>query len=125
MGIPVCITPRANYQSVAEHALSMMLALAKNLPLHDKFIKAGAWGETANPGTESQSKCLGIIGVGRIGRRLGELVQPLDMRIIGYDPHLPAKRFPGHIRPLHDSRFFCGRPILCPFTVLGRKRPII
>jgi D-3-phosphoglycerate dehydrogenase len=98
LGIPVCITPYANYQSVAEHALSMMLALAKNLFLLDQQIRNGVWDKTSNPPCELYRKTLGIIGAGRIGRRLAELVQPLEMTVIGYDPFLPQGRFPESIR---------------------------
>lgn len=98
LGIPVCITLNASYQSVAEHALSMMFALAKNLPFLDRRIRSGFWDKASNRGTELFGKCLGIIGAGRIGRRLAELVQPFKMNIIGYDPFLPDNRFPEHIR---------------------------
>ncbi len=97
LGIPVCITASANFQSVAEHALAMMLCLAKNLFLYDKQMRRGVW-DPSSRGTDLLGKCLGIVGVGRIGRRLAELVQPLGMTVIGYDPHLPADRFPETIR---------------------------
>ena len=102
LGIPVCITPNANYQSVAEHALAMMFALAKSLPLHDRRIRNGVWDKVSDRGLELFEKCLGVIGVGRIGRRLVEMVQPLNMKVIGYDPWLAAEDFPANIQPVVD-----------------------
>ncbi len=89
LGIAVCITANANFNSVAEHALAMMFALAKHLCLFDRQIHGGLWKKGSILGTELLEKCLGIIGIGRIGKRLAELVQPLNMTVIGYDPYLP------------------------------------
>jgi len=97
LGIPVCITASANFQSVAEHALAMMLCLAKNLFLHDRQMRRGVW-DPSSRGTDLFGKCLGIVGVGRIGRRLAELVQPFGTTVIGYSPRLPADRFPNTVR---------------------------
>jgi D-3-phosphoglycerate dehydrogenase len=104
LGIPVCITPGANYQSVAEHALAMILALSKNLFFKDSQIRDGIWDKVSNPATELYKKCLGIIGIGRIGRRLAELVQPLEMNIIGYDPYLPENLYPAIIQKVEDLK---------------------
>jgi D-3-phosphoglycerate dehydrogenase len=100
MRIPVCVTPNANYHSVAEHALTMMMTLSKNLIFHDARLHGGVWDKSTGLGTELYRKCLGIIGVGRIGRRLAHLVQSFDISVIGYDPYLPSEKFPQNIRPV-------------------------
>jgi D-3-phosphoglycerate dehydrogenase len=97
MGIPVCITPNANYNSVAEHAFAMMFALAKNIGLHNRRIREGVWDKTSNRGIEIYGKCLGIIGVGRIGKRLSEIAKPHKMKILGFDPLLSKDIFPAEI----------------------------
>jgi D-3-phosphoglycerate dehydrogenase len=98
LGIPVCITANANYESVAEHALALMFALSKNLFFLDSRMRRGAWEKFSSRSIELYGKCLGLVGVGRIGRRLAELVQPLQMRVVGLDPYLPEARFPRLVR---------------------------
>lgn len=90
LGIPVTNTPEANYEAVAEHVLGMMLALAKDLASQDARVRAGFWDKLDYRGMELDGKTLGLVGYGRIGRRLRELVQPLHMRVLVYDPYMPA-----------------------------------
>ena len=92
LGIPVCITAEANYNSVAEHALAMMFALAKCLFAHDRRLHTGVWDKYGDMTTDLSGKRLGLVGLGRIGWRLAEVVHPLGMKVIGYDPHLPEDR---------------------------------
>jgi D-3-phosphoglycerate dehydrogenase len=98
LSIPVCITPRANSQSVAEHALALMLALATNLTLHDRRLRSGIWDKMTVRGMELFGKTLGIIGLGRTGRRLADLVGPLEMEVQGFDHLLPPQRFPDKVK---------------------------
>lgn len=98
LGIPVCITPNANSCSVAEHAFGMMFVLAKNLNLHDRRIREGVWDKTSNQGIEIFGKCLGIIGVGRIGKRLSVIAKPHQMKILGFDPLLSKDMFPEEVQ---------------------------
>lgn len=120
LGIPVCITPHANYRSVAEHALALMFALSRNLTLHDRRMRAGVWNKMADQGLDLSGKCLGIIGVGRIGKRLAELVLPLEMEVLGYDSFLPADQFPAHIHRVERLECLLRRAdfvsIHCPKT---------
>lgn len=85
-GIPVMITACANYESVAEHALALILALARRIPQQDRNVRQGIWRRTSEMGEELKGKTLGLIGFGRVARRLAELVAPLGMPIIFYDP---------------------------------------
>lgn len=86
--IPVMITPFANYESVAEHTLGLILALSKDIPRLDSRIRQGHWDKSDSQGVELCYKTLGLIGFGRIGRRVKELVAPLQMKILVYDPFL-------------------------------------
>ena len=85
-GIPVMITAYANYESVAEHALGLMLAVSRGAVYLDRRMRGGHWDKTSVRGVELFEKTLGIVGFGRIGRRLAELVQPLGMAVMVFDP---------------------------------------
>ena len=89
--IPVLIAPFANYESVAEHVLGLMLALAKDIPYLDSRVRGGHWDKATYQGGELYGKVLGLIGFGRIGRRVRELVSPLQMKVLVYDPFLQGK----------------------------------
>jgi len=92
--IPVMISATANYQSVAEHALALMFSLAKQIPWLDERMRRGIWDKTSFRGEELFRKSLGLVGFGRIGRRVQELVAPLEMKVWVYEPLLPDNRFP-------------------------------
>jgi D-3-phosphoglycerate dehydrogenase len=88
LGIPVLNTPAANFDSVAEHVLAMMLALAKDLVYQDGRMREGHWDKMGSRGRELLNKTLGLVGYGRIGRRVRELVAPFRMKVLVYDPVL-------------------------------------
>ena len=92
--IPVMTTTTANYQSVAEHTLGLMLSLAKDIPRLDSRIRQGFWDKAQYRGVELFRKTLGLIGFGRIGRRVYELTVPLQMRVLVYDPFLGDRPLP-------------------------------
>ena len=84
MGIEVGVI--ANYNAVAEFALTLMLAVLKNYPRYDKAVRGGEW--TRFPMRELKEKTVGIIGFGRIGRRLAELLNGFEVNILAYDPYM-------------------------------------
>jgi len=92
--IPVLVTASANYQSVAEHTLALMFALAKDIPRLDNRLRQGFWDKTQYRGVELYQKTLGLIGFGRIGRRLHELVTPLRMKVLVFDPFINDEEVP-------------------------------
>lgn len=88
------ITPGATDQPVAGGVLAMMLALSRRLFAKDRLVREGRWGERANyMGTDIAGKTLGIVGFGGAGKRLRKLVEPFGMRVLAYDPMLPASVF--------------------------------
>jgi D-3-phosphoglycerate dehydrogenase len=90
-GIRVLNTPGASSASVAELALALMFALARQIPRADASMKSGAWDKhTFAKGMELEGKTLGILGVGRIGRALARKASALGMVVIGADPALGA-----------------------------------
>lgn len=94
-GIPVVFTPGSNAEAVAEHALLLMLMLARRVEPLVALARAGRFdeGRGVAPGLELLGKTLGLIGVGRIGGRLGEICRlAFGMRVLGYDPHVSPAR---------------------------------
>ena len=96
--IPVLISASANYRSVAEHALALMLSLAKDIPALDARVRGGHWDKTSYCGVELFGKGLGLVGFGRIGRCLAELVAPFGMNVVVFDPFMTGEVPPGVTR---------------------------
>jgi D-3-phosphoglycerate dehydrogenase len=84
-GIEVVSSPESLVESVAEHVLGLMLALARSTPSVDASMKAGRWDKERFVGTELRGKTLGIVGMGRIGGRVGEIARVLGMTLLAYD----------------------------------------
>ncbi|MFI6579216.1 NAD(P)-dependent oxidoreductase [Nocardiopsis sp. NPDC050513] len=89
-GIPVVVTPGSGSRAVAEGVLAMTLHLAKRLrPLTD-LVREGRWNERSSvPVGDLDGATMGIVGYGRIGRRVGELAAAFGMRTLAYDPVNP------------------------------------
>ncbi len=95
-GIVVMNTPGGNTISTAEHTLSMLLSLARNIPQANISMKHGEWNRKKFLGVEISGKCLGIIGLGRIGAEVAKRVLSFGMRVIAYDPFLSTKKAQQH-----------------------------
>jgi D-3-phosphoglycerate dehydrogenase len=91
-GVIVMNTPFGNSITTAEHAIAMMLAVARQIPAADVSTKAGKWEKNRFMGVELQGKTLGIIGCGNIGSVVADRGIGLKMRVIAYDPFLSADR---------------------------------
>jgi D-3-phosphoglycerate dehydrogenase len=87
-GVVIMNTPFGNAITTAEHAIAMMFALARQIPLADRLTQAGKWEKSRFMGVELTGKTLGIIGCGNIGSRVAERAQGLRMRVVAYDPFL-------------------------------------
>jgi D-3-phosphoglycerate dehydrogenase / 2-oxoglutarate reductase len=87
-GIVVTYEPDALTQSVAEHTLALILALARSLLLADRLVRAGQWRDALpHLGTELAGKTLGVIGLGRIGTKVAEMARSaLGMQVVAFDP---------------------------------------
>lgn len=90
-GIVVMNAPDGNATTTAEHAISMMLALSRNIPQATASMKEGKWEKKKFMGREVTGKTLGIIGIGRIGGIAASRAQGLKMKTIAYDPHMPQE----------------------------------
>ena len=84
-GIKVLNAEEAAMSSVAELVIGLMIALARKLNIADSSMKEGRWIKKELLGFELKGKYLGIVGVGKIGRRVGRLARCLGMNLIGYD----------------------------------------
>jgi D-3-phosphoglycerate dehydrogenase / 2-oxoglutarate reductase len=91
-GVMVVNAPSSNIVSAAEHAVALLLALARNVPQAMASLKAGKWKRSAYTGVELQDKVVGILGLGRIGVLVAERLAAFDMTVIAYDPYVPATR---------------------------------
>ncbi len=90
-GIVVMNAPDGNATTAAEHAIAMMVSLARNIPQATGSMKEGKWEKKRFMGRELTGKVLGIIGIGRIGSIVAERAQGLKMQVIAYDPHMPEE----------------------------------
>jgi D-3-phosphoglycerate dehydrogenase / 2-oxoglutarate reductase len=102
LGIPVTFTPDANTESVAEHVIGCMIALAHGFAPADRAVRQGNWAwRDKNIGCDLFSRALGIIGLGRIGLRVAEIATlAFRMNVRGYDPYL-------------SSDVFASRDVIC------------
>ena len=91
-GVIVMNTPFGNSITTAEHAISLMLALARELPAANASTQAGKWEKNRFMGVEITGKVLGLIGAGNIGSIVADRAKGLKMRVIAYDPYLSPER---------------------------------
>jgi D-3-phosphoglycerate dehydrogenase len=91
-GIIVMNTPFGNSITTAEHAISLMLALARQIPEADASTRAGKWEKNKFMGVEIFGKTLGVIGCGNIGSIVADRALGLKMKVIAYDPYLSVDR---------------------------------
>ena len=105
LGIVVTHVPDYCIDEVSDHALALLLALHRRIPWLNAAIMAGQWaqgpiyggdrpasfhaGEVPGPARQLRDQTLGIIGFGRIGRRVAEKARGFGLRLLAYDPHLP------------------------------------
>ncbi|HEX9922284.1 MAG TPA: hydroxyacid dehydrogenase [Anaerolineae bacterium] len=89
-GVLVSITGDANSEAVSEYAFGLLLAVARKVAQANAHIRAGQWNRDLFIGLELYGKVLGIIGLGRIGSRLGRHAAGFDMEALAYDPYVDA-----------------------------------
>lgn len=85
-GIIVMNTPFGNTISAAEHTMSMMLSLVRNIPIAHASLKNKEWKRSKFTGTELYKKTLGVIGFGKIGFEVAKRARSFEMNILVYDP---------------------------------------
>ncbi|MFD0915280.1 phosphoglycerate dehydrogenase [Pseudahrensia aquimaris] len=91
-GIIVMNTPFGNSITTAEHAISMMMAVARQIPSADASTQAGKWEKSKFMGVELTGKTLGLIGAGNIGSIVADRAQGMKMRVVAFDPYLTDEK---------------------------------
>jgi D-3-phosphoglycerate dehydrogenase len=91
-GIVVMNTPTGNAVTTAEHALSLLMSLARKIPQATQSMRLGKWEKSKFQGRELAGKTLGIIGLGNIGRIVADRAKGLKMHVLGFDPVMTADR---------------------------------
>lgn len=91
-GVVVMNTPSGNTISTAEHAFTLMLSLARNIPQAHASMISGKWDRKSFEGVELNGKRLAILGMGRIGTEFAKRAQAFGMTVVAFDPYLTAAR---------------------------------
>ena len=91
-GVIVMNTPTGNAVTTAEHALSLLMSMARKIPQATASIRAGKWEKNKFEGAEIAGKTLGVIGMGNIGRIVADRAQGLKLKVIAFDPVLSSDK---------------------------------
>jgi D-3-phosphoglycerate dehydrogenase len=87
-GIIVMNTPGGNTVTTAEHAVSLLLSLVRNIPQATASMREGKWEKKKFMGVEVMDKTLGVIGLGKVGTEVAKRARGLFMNVIAYDPYI-------------------------------------
>src|SRR3954465_1439582 len=122
-GILVLNTAEASTLSTAEHALALMLSLARKIPQAHQGLKSGSleWKKRrVFQGTQLAGKTLGVVGLGRIGRTVASRAVAMDMNVVGFDPYFSGPTaLDGKVKLVRDFDEFLGQIDVIPFHVPG------
>src|SRR5438067_8844505 len=119
-GILVLNTAEASTLSTAEHALALMLSLARKIPQAHEHVKGGGWKRNQYQGTQLAGKTLGVVGLGRIGRTVASRALAMEMKVIGYDPYFSgATALDGRVPLVRDFDEFLSQLDVITFHVPG------
>ena len=91
-GVVVMNTPDGNVITTAEHAIAMLMALARNVPQGTASLRAGRWDKKQLQGQEIFGKTLGVIGFGKIGSIVADRARGLRLKVLVHDPHVNPER---------------------------------
>ena len=134
-GIPVLRAEGANARAVAELALGLVFALARDIPQCDRWVKDGEW--KRGNGVELEEKTLGLVGCGRIGRAVAKMALGVGMKVVAFDaypdesfapsPHFRQGALEEVLAKSDFLSFHCpppsgGRPILDTAALAKMKR---
>jgi D-3-phosphoglycerate dehydrogenase len=91
-GVLVVNAPTSNIVSAAEHAVALLLAVARRVPAADQSLQAGAWKRSAYSGVEINGKTVGVVGLGKIGQLFAARLAAFGTELIAYDPYVSQTR---------------------------------
>lgn len=92
LGITVANTPGANSEAAAEHTVGLIFAAARHIPQAHGRLRQGSWERENFEGEELDGKKLGIIGLGKVGSRVGEIMKNVGMKLLVYDPFITLEK---------------------------------
>ena len=120
-GILVLNTAEASTHSTAEHALALMMSLARKIPQADAHVRSGQWLRNKYQGTQLAGKTLGVVGLGRIwANRCGAARSAMEMSVIGYDPfYTSPTALEGRVKMIRDFDQFLQQLDVITFHVPG------
>src|SRR5438552_15621260 len=125
-GILVLNTAEASTLSTAEHALALMMSLARKIPAAHAHLRSGSleWKKRSIfQGTQLAGKTLGVVGMGRIGRTVASRAIAMEMNVLGYDPYFSAQTaLDGKVRMVRDFDEFLGQLDVITFHVPGGEQ---
>ncbi len=87
-GVLVVNAPTSNIHTAAEHAVTLLLAAARQIPAADRTLREGQWKRSAFNGVEIYGKTIGVVGLGRIGQLFAQRLAAFETKIIAYDPYV-------------------------------------
>ena len=90
-GVVVVNTPEGNNVTTAEHAIALLVALARHVPQATASMKEGKWEKKKFQGMELFNRTIGVVGLGNIGRIVADRARGLGMRVIASDPHISSE----------------------------------
>ncbi|ASR34662.1 phosphoglycerate dehydrogenase [Prauserella marina] len=91
-GVLVVNAPTSNIVSAAEHAVALLLSVARRVPAADQSLRAGEWKRSAYTGVELNGKTVGLVGFGKIGQLVAQRLAAFETKIIAYDPYTSPAR---------------------------------
>src|SRR5688572_29814246 len=119
-GILVLNTAEASTLSTAEHALALMMSLARKIPAAHAHVKSGQWQRNKYQGTQLAGKTLGVVGLGRIGRTVASRAIAMEMNVLGFDPYFSSQTaLDGKVRMIRDFDEFLSQLDVITFHVPG------
>lgn len=124
-GILVLNTAEASTLSTAEHALALMMSLARKIPQADAHVKSAPpkWKKSNYQGTQLAGKTLGVVGLGRIGRTVATRALAMEMNVLGYDPFFTAPTaMDGRVKLIRDFDEFLSQLDVITFHVPGGEQ---
>jgi D-3-phosphoglycerate dehydrogenase len=91
-GVLVVNAPTSNIVSAAEHAIALLLAVARRVPAADQSLRGGEWKRSSFSGVELNGKTVGVVGLGKIGQLVAQRLAAFGTTIVAYDPYVSAAR---------------------------------
>jgi len=122
-GILVMNTAEASTLSTAEHALALMMSLARKIPQAHAHVRSGQWKKNLFQGTQLAGKTLGVVGLGRIGRTVATRAIAMEMTVVGFDPFFTGESaLEGKVKLVRDFDQFLGMIDVITFHVPGGEQ---